>query len=342
MHLFANLVWRLFISPHDRTLEENMHLIANDNQQIDVKLYDVNDARMKSKYMTKYYIARNNSQKQPQQQQEQQTEKVSRKLLIIFPGRNSNFAQKNNSLYAQRFYKTQKMDDYDIAIVIYPKKAKNLTQLAYACEQAIKQIVTNHDYEMSNSSVMGWCIGAYFATAALMRFAQSMGKDAAKNGNLMFKNFINYKSFASLNEFLYCIMPRFARAVLRLHPVKDYVKMWNINSAWSLKTFEQYFENMLIVYSDRDNIVRQFSHLYKQVNERSFDNMLVLEDNGNTSHRINWNFVADLISKTTFWLNRPTHVQMSFFVSVYSFYYINTPIYIYYVFSSAFSIPNIG
>lgn len=288
MFLLDNLVWSVFISPRDRTLKSDLILCTggdDDSQKVNVRLYNIQDKintnNVKSKYLAKYYLAR----------PDLGDESAVRKLLVIFPGRNSNFCQKNNARYAERFYKTKKLDDFDIAVIIYPRRAQNLVQLTSSCELAMRQILTEHGYMREYVSVMGWCIGAYFATEVLRQLTVSSNPEESK-----FKHFINYKSFSSLSEFLYCVLPKYTRFLLRFNPIKHFVNKWNVNSALSLHEFDCRFEKILVIFSDHDRIVRSLAHLHNQVNERLFANLSIVQDSENDSHFINWIFLANLLS----------------------------------------------
>lgn len=292
MHFISNKVWKWLMSPPDRTLVKNKIIDSeNEQQKIEINLYDVvskTDTSMEkcSKYFPKYYLAK-------------RLNSNNDKLLIIFPGRNNNWSQKSNTLYAIKFFKTGKLDDFDIATIIYPEKAKNLDQLTTYCQFAIEQLLYEHGYKIKDIAILGWCVGGYFANAVFKRFAlihQNIDKDIMQN----FGVYINYKSFSSVSEFVHCYLPDYLRPAMNCCFIKRCLKLWNTDSALSMKQFDKLFESLIVVYSDNDRIVRGLSHLHKQINESLFENLRIVEDNGDAGHFVNWNLLADLLNNSQF------------------------------------------
>lgn len=279
----ANKVWNVIISPKDRTLKDELNLYANVNK-IEMKLYEVSDGDQKSSYCSKYYLAKYSGSPKT-------TSNEKRKLLVVFPGRNFNFFQIGNGFYAQKFYKTSKLDEFDIATIIYPAKTRNLNQLTNTCELAIEQLIKIHGYSVANMSIFGWCLGGYFATETLCKFAE-LNKEITDT----FQCFINNKSFSSIHDFLYYILPKYLRPLLKVCVIKRYVRKWNNDSSRSLEQFEAFFKSIYVVFSDEDNIINGLSHFYKHVGES--ENVKICEDVERANHLINWNLLANLIETT--------------------------------------------
>lgn len=157
-------------------------------------------------------------------------------------------------------------------------------------KKALKQLISDqHGYSASNLSILGWCLGGYFATETLRRFV-------ALNPNLSesFRCFINNKSFSSVHDFLYFILPKYIRPVLKLWLVKKYVKKWNSDSSRSLDEFDDVFKSIYVVYTDSDRIVNGLSHFYKNVSEK-IENVEIIEDIERTDHFCNWNLLAEIL-----------------------------------------------
>lgn len=278
-------VWRTAVSPKDKKLEESFDFTVK-GMQINAQLHRVEEphelvkGQRKKIDVAKYYMAK-----------PVPCVGNKRKLLIVFPGRNLNFFQLDKMFYTKRFYNTRKLDDYDIATIVYPKTVYNLDELTDACILAIEQLVTKHNYSMEDVSIMGWCLGGYFATETLHKLAER-GRDEFK-----FSNFVNNKSFSSINEFLYYLLPKHMRLLLKVKIVKENVRLWDNDACKSLQACNELFDNVFIVYSNNDKVIRNMSHFYRHINDYGLENVNVCEDKGRRSHFINWQFTADLINQ---------------------------------------------
>lgn len=280
MRTIEKFVWRTIISPKDKKLDEEMYLTVNE-MPIFVKLYrislEANHLYVKQSSMASYYLAT-------------RLDKWNRKLLIIFPGRNFNFIQLDKMLYTKKFYETNKLDDFDIATIIYPKTVHNLDEFTHACTLAIEQLVTKHAYSSEDVSIMGWCLGGYFATETMRKFAetnQSLG---------MFENFVNTKSFVSINHFLHHILPKYLRFVLKFGIVKKNANLWNNDASHSMLSFDCYFKNIFVIFANKDKIVKDMGHFHRHLNDRLKEKVFVHEDAQISNHLINWSLVADLLN----------------------------------------------
>jgi hypothetical protein len=281
---FLNVpIWKLIVSPFDKHFTHTKHLFIGKNEIL-VRLHETPIGNLKSSYRTKYYLAEcvNN----------RDCETANRKLILLFPGRNYNFIQIDKLMYIQRLYETNKLFEFDIVIMIYPKKAKSIEQLSQSCQLLLKHLLES-GYEQRNISIIGWCLGAYFATETLKMFAQSHPK-CQENAHTGFNMFISMKSFSSITEFLYYILPRYLRCILRLYPIKRYVKTWDSSSIKSLFLCEELIEKIFVIYSDKDRIVREFAHLYKHLNEN--EKLYIKEDQDRIDHKPNWKMIASLIN----------------------------------------------
>lgn len=309
MVVFATQVWRMIVSPRDKNLKSRYELTFNENQKILVDLYSSNENvlddyyddddaesvnsrrklskykcfKREDKYVTRYYLAR----------PEHVVEQVSkRKLIVIFPGRNFSLAQIKKIKYFEKMYKTNQIDDYDVAVLIYPIKAKNLNMLSESCSKALSHLIHDHGYSQANISIMGWCLGGYFANETLEHYYK------ANPSSQKFNCFLNNKSFASISEFLYCILPKYIRFVLRLYPVKFYVRLWNQDSSKSIESIQQMFNKLYVIYSDKDHIINGKSHLYKHLpaDPVQTGNLKVMDDLEQPSHLPNWNLICKLFN----------------------------------------------
>lgn len=140
---------------------------------------------------------------------------------------------------------------------------------------------------------MGWCLGGYFATETLRRFFQL-------NSSIhdSFQCFINNKSFSSIRDFLYYIMPKYTRLLLKTWPISKYVRKWNSDTGLSLDELDQNFQNIYVVYSESDKVVNGLAHVYKHVSELA-ENVEIREDTGRDDHRCNWDLLAEILKSKT-------------------------------------------
>lgn len=285
-HLLDPLVWKLLISPRDRTIKEREFFLRVNESSLLVRLHEtvleqekVLGLKWKKKLLTKYFIIKDPKNKKRTK---------NRKLIIIFPGRNFNFFQKSNTKYFIRFYETNKLDDHDMALILYPKKVYNLDSLTKSCSMALSQIM-QHGYKLENTSFMGWCLGGYIASESIRLYMEINDITADKR----FKCYINNKSFAKLDQFLYFILPRYIKPLLKIWYIKKRIKVWDHNAAESLKKIEPNFQSCYVVFSKNDKIVKGFSHMYKHLDEIA-DKIKLTEDIECSSHYPNWNLLADL------------------------------------------------
>lgn len=142
-------------------------------------------------------------------------------------------------------------------------------------------------------SIIGWCLGGYFATETMRRFVE-----LNQSFNDTFQCFINNKSFSSIHEFLYFILPKYIRPLLKFWPIKRYVRKWNSDSSRSLEAFDDAFKNIYVVYSDSDPIVNGLAHFYKHVDDRH-ENIEIREDVTKSDHFCNWNLLAEILENAT-------------------------------------------
>ena len=136
---------------------------------------------------------------------------------------------------------------------------------------------------------MGWCLGGYFATETLHRYFEINASVCNK-----FQCFINNKSFTNIKDFLYYIMPKYTRVILKFWPISLYVNKWNSDSNISLEHIESNFQNIYVIYSKNDNIVNGLAHFYKHVNKR-IENIKIRQDIETKDHKCNWNFLAEIL-----------------------------------------------
>jgi hypothetical protein len=311
MPVVSSQVWKLIVSPKDKNLKSRYELTVND-QKLTVNLYNPNESlldeydsdddqrsmhsrkklskykcfKREDKYATRYYLAKLDQNKLPISK---------RKLIVIYPGRNFSLTQIKKIKYFEKMYKTNEIGEYDCAIMIYPIKAKDLSMLVRSSEQALSHLIEEQGYKHENVYIMGWCLGGYFANEALNYYYETHpGMDKR------FGCYINNKSFSSINEFLHFVLPTKLRFILKLNPVKHYVKKWNTDTAESMERFKSMFKQLYVVYTDHDNIINELSHLYKHLNvsseEDSERNLKILEDLDQQTHLPNWNLVARLFN----------------------------------------------
>ncbi|RMZ95114.1 hypothetical protein BpHYR1_025442 [Brachionus plicatilis] len=286
LHIVDPLVWKLLISPRDRTLKEREFIIKANESPLLVTLYETIleenktlGRKWKKKNLTKYFLI-----KDPKNRK--RTSK--RKLLIIFPGRNFNFFQKSNTKYFVRFYETNKLDDHDMALILYPNKVYDIDFLTKSCSMALTQIM-QHGYKLENTSFMGWCLGGYIASESIRLYMEQNKITADER----FRCYINNKSFARLDQFLYFILPKYIKPILKIWYIKKRIKVWDHDAAESFKKIEPNFESCYVVFSQSDKIVKGFSHLYKHLDD--VENKINLrEDIECSNHRPNWNLLAEL------------------------------------------------
>jgi hypothetical protein len=224
------------VSPFDKNLTSNRCLFINKNDRF-IRLFETLIGNLKSSYRTKYYFAEcaNN----------RNCEITKRKLILIFPGRNYNFIQLDKLMYIRKLYETKKLYEFDIIIVIFPRKAKNIEQLSQSCQFLLKHVL-ELGYEKRHISIIGWCLGGYFATETLKMFAQSY-RNCHQISEQPFHMFINIKSFSSIIEFLCYILPTYLRFILKFNPIKKYVKIWDTSSSNSLLLCEELIEKIYII-----------------------------------------------------------------------------------------------
>ncbi|CAF0964202.1 unnamed protein product [Brachionus calyciflorus] len=284
------LVWKLLISPYDRTIKKKEFDLILSNVSLPVKLYEpileekvILGRKWKKKHLTRYLIIRG---------PRSNINIKNRKLIIIFPGRNFNFFQRSNTKYFERFYKTNKLDDHDMAVIVYPKKVYNIDFLTKSCSIALAQIF-QHGYKFENVSIMGWCLGGYIASESIKKYMESNNISPDDK----FKCYINNKSFAGLNDFLYFILPDMLRPILKIWIVKKHVRVWEHDAADSFRKIESNFENCYVIFSQHDNIVKGLSHLYKHLDDLK-EKIHIREDTDHSSHHPNWHLLAELFTET--------------------------------------------
>jgi len=282
---FLNVpIWQLVVSPFDKHFT-NTKLLYIDKKEIFIRLVNTPICNLNNSYQANYYFAEcaNN----------QDCEITKRKLIVLFPGRNYNFVQIDKLMFIEKLYETKKVYEFDMMIIVYPKKAKSIEQLAQSCTFLLKHVL-KLGYQQRNISIIGWCLGAYFATETLRIFSQSYTKNCQENLEMGFNMFISIKSFSSISEFLYYILPKYLRSILKLYPVKRYVKIWDASSNGSLISCEDLIQKIYIIYSEKDKIVREFAHLYKHLNEN--EKLVIREDKERIDHKPNWEMIASVIN----------------------------------------------
>jgi hypothetical protein len=332
MPILNTQVWKIIISPNDRSLTYGEEIIVN-SKRIRVMLHEVESDEPKSdkSYKAKYYLA-----------QGSQTS-AERNLIVMFPGRNFNFFQLKSIKYFERLYRTNKLDEYDIALMLYPKKTNSINDLAVACEQALTQL-TRQGYRPKNTCVIGWCLGGYFATETLRVYAEkrvfnkfandSSSSTSSKstststtsssssssslsasssspllnslpsnssldsmNSNInqeddMYNSYLSVKSFKGINEFLYYILPTHLRFVLKFYPIKRQIRYWHNDASKSLDTCQLYLKNIHVIYAEQDNIIRGEAPIHKYINENG--TIKIERDSQQPTHNPNWKWIAEL------------------------------------------------
>jgi hypothetical protein len=324
MPILNTQVWKIIISPNDRSLTYGEEIIVN-SKRIRVMLHDVegDQPKLDKSYKARYYLA-----------QGTQTS-AERNLIVMFPGRNFNFFQLKSIKYFERLYRTNKLDEYDIALMLYPKKTNSISDLASACELALTQLI-QQGYKPKNTCVIGWCLGGYFATETLRIYSEKRtlkkycndsssstssssssststssstsssspllnsmpsyssldSMSSFKQDDDMYNSYLSVKSFKGINEFLYYILPTHLRFVLKFYPIKRQIRYWHNDASKSLDTCQVYLKNIHVIYAEKDNIIRGEAPIHKYINENG---VIKIEcDSLQPTHNPNWKWIAEL------------------------------------------------
>ena len=86
--------------------------------------------------------------------------------------------------------------------------------------------------------------------------------------------------------------------MLKFYPIKVHVKVWNKDSAESIEKIQNIFDDIYVVYTEKDNIVRGLSHLYKYIDTTNESNVKIIDDKDQANHLPNWELIANLFSSS--------------------------------------------
>lgn len=294
MAILEKLAWKI-ISPTDKTLCKRELLAKLKNgRQVPVCLFDVegtgepddsstsskssgSEKKLKTSH-TRYYMTC-------------PTDRQNKKLLIIFPGRNMDFFQPDNTFYVQNLYETNMLDEYDIATVIYPDWCSHLDRLTDDCLTALEQIIKHNNYSIANISIMGWSLGGYVSIETLRKYFERYPKHEQ-----CFDCYLNTKSFSSICDFLENMVPNPLHFILRLSFIKKCYVMWNVNACESFAKFHEKIENVYVVYGEKDSVIRGSSRLHRHIKKEIFNRVVVRRDRQTRSHDMNWRLTAKLLT----------------------------------------------
>lgn len=271
------------VSAKDRTLKSEIVTSVND-RKVNIRLHDVLDPtnlKLKPKFRCKYYLT-------------SYAEKPNRKLLIIFPGRTMELFQADNSFYVEHFYRTKMLDNFDLATIIYPERATHIDQLTYHCLLAVNDLITRHNYSVSDISILGWSLGGYLSIETLRKFF-----DMNPHLDEKFECFIHNKSFTNVKDFLENLVPETLQFVFEIPIVKRYSLIWNADSCESFMKIQDKIKNIYVIYSNEDKVVKGSCHFYTHIKNDTLKNVIIREDDEYKSHYLNWKLTARLLNEST-------------------------------------------